>query len=223
VWEEEAQRVQEAVNVVSEMPATVMLPNRVAVAVIPGSKKAAFGFGARWGRGLLTMRDEHGYWLPPSFIRITGGNFGFQAGVQSTDLVLIFTNERAINSLLRGRFTLNADAAYALGTFGQKFQVGTPVPFSSGILSRSRSKWLYGGVSLDGTAITVDNRSNARVYGKNISGRDILLAQRVETNSVVDPFLSAMEKVSPSFRSRQARAQAQCEAQAQAQAQASHQ
>jgi lipid-binding SYLF domain-containing protein len=73
---------------------------------------------------------------------------------------------------------------------------------------------LYGGVSADGAAITVDNRSNMRVYGKNISGSDILLAQRVETNSVVDPFLAAMEKASPSYRSQPAQAQAQCQAQA---------
>src|SRR6185369_12704637 len=104
-----------------------------AIAVIPGVKKAAFVFGGRWGKGLLTRRGEDGRWIPPSYIQIAGGNFGFQAGIQSTDLVLIFTSEDAIDSLLRGKLTLNADASAAAGPWGKKLQVGVPILLNSGI------------------------------------------------------------------------------------------
>jgi lipid-binding SYLF domain-containing protein len=189
-------RARSAANVIADSPRSMICGAR-AIAVIPGVKKAAFGFGVRWGRGLLTMRDEDGNWLPPSYISITGGNVGFQAGIQSTDLVLIFTNTDAVRSLLRGKLTLNADASAAAGPVGRKAQAGVPILMNSGIYAFSRSKGLFAGVSLDGAAITIDDTANARVYGKYINGDQILLDQRVEPNVAVAPFLNALATYSP--------------------------
>jgi lipid-binding SYLF domain-containing protein len=194
----EAERSRDAAEVLSKLPARRMVPGERAIAVIPGVKKAAFGFGARWGRGLMTMRDEDGRWLPPSFIQITGGNIGFQLGLQSTDLVLIFTDEDAINALLRGKLTLNADASAAGGPWGRTLSAGVPILLNSGIWAYSSSKGLFAGVSLDGSAITIDDGSNARVYGKFISGDEILRYRRVEPQAAVAPFMNAIEHYSPS-------------------------
>jgi lipid-binding SYLF domain-containing protein len=197
VYEQEALRAADAARVLSTSTAQDMIKDAKAVAVIPSMKKGAFVFGARWGKGLMTMRDEDGHWQPPSYIDIAGGNWGFQAGFQSTDLVLIFTSDSGIRSLLRGRLTLNADASAAAGPWGRKLQVGTPILLNSGIYAFSRSRGLFAGISLDGAVISVDNTSNARVYGKNIDGSEILLYRRVEPNTVVAPFLNAMERYSP--------------------------
>jgi lipid-binding SYLF domain-containing protein len=215
VYEQEAARAADAAEVLSRPPAQDLVRNAKAVAVIPGVKKAAFAFGVRWGKGLMTKRDVDGRWLPPSYIDITGGNFGFQAGIQSTDLVLIFTDERAINSLLRGKLTLNADASAAAGPYGRKASVGVPILLNAGIYAWSRSRGLFAGVSLDGSAITVDDSSNRRVYGKDISGDEILMERRVEVNTAVAPFLNAMEVYAPSLNA-QAPAEPQIETQAQA-------
>jgi lipid-binding SYLF domain-containing protein len=197
VYQKEAARAADAANVVEQFTPESMLRDVKAIAVIPGVKKAAFFFGVRWGKGLLTVRDQEGRWIPPSFIQISGGNFGIQAGVESTDLVLIFTNEDAIRSLLRGKLTLNADFTGAAGPIGRRGEVGAPLLFNSGIYALSQSKGAFGGVSLDGAAITVDNSSNQRAYGKYINGDEILLDRRVEVNTVVSPFLNALEMRSP--------------------------
>ena len=126
-----------------------MVRDEKAIAVIPGVKKAAFGVGARWGKGLLTMRDQDGYWMPPAFIQISGGNVGLQVGFQSTDLVLVFTNEDAIRGLLRGKLTLNADASAVAGPAGRTVQAGVPISFNSGIYAYSSSTGLFAGASLE--------------------------------------------------------------------------
>lgn len=209
VDQDEAARAANAAEIVSTMPGRTMVRDEKAIAVIPGVKKGAFLFGARWGKGLLTMRDPDGYWMPPAFIQITGGNFGLQVGFQSTDLVLVFTNEDAIRGLLRGKLTLNADAAAVAGPAGRTVQAGVPISFNSGIYAYSRSTGLFAGASLDGAAITIDDSSNEKVYGKYISGDEILLHRRVETNTSVAPFLNAMETYSPGPNRRQARTSTQ--------------
>lgn len=194
VDENEAALANEAARVVSEALSHDRLRNAKAVAVIPNVKKGAFIFGGRWGKGLMTMRDADGHWLPPAFIQITGGNFGLQAGYESTDLILIFTDEKAIDSLLKGKLTLNADASAAAPSSGRQIGAGAPVLLKGGIYSYSRSKGIYAGVSLDGAAIRVDDQSDARVYGKGINGEQILLSHRVESNAAVAPFLEALQR-----------------------------
>jgi lipid-binding SYLF domain-containing protein len=206
VDEREAARAAAAADVVSNMPFPSMIENANAVAVIPAVRKGAFIFGGRWGKGLMTMRDEDGCWLPPSFIEITGGNFGFQAGYEATDLVLIFTSRDAIRALLRGKLTLNAYASGAAGPWGRNLQGGFPILFNSGIYAYSRSHGLFVGAAVDGAVVTIDDTANQRVYGKYINGDDILLDHRVESNAAVAPFLNAMGTYSPSGRNVQAQA-----------------
>src|SRR5262249_26467195 len=114
-----------------------------------------------------------------------------------TDLVLIFSNEGAVRSLLRGKLTLNADASAAAGAVGRKAQVGVPILVNSGIYTFSRSKGVFAGVSLDGATVTINDTSNQAVYGKYITGTDILRYRRVEPNDVVAPFLNALQTYSP--------------------------
>jgi lipid-binding SYLF domain-containing protein len=198
VYEKEAERANDAARVISDFPQQVFLEAVRAIAVIPSVKKGAFIFGARWGKGLMTKRDTNGCWLPPSFIEITGGNFGFQAGIEATDLVLVFTSEDAVNSILKRKLTLNADAAGAAGPYGRKAQIGMPMAAAGILTFMSKSRGAFAGISLDGAVITVDSTANQRVYGKGISGEEILVGRRVEANDVVAPFLTALEKHSPS-------------------------
>jgi len=197
VYESQARLAADAAQVLADFPQQGWLENARAIAVIPRVKKGAFGLGFRWGTGLISMRDENGCWIPPSYIHIHGGNIGFQAGVQSTDLVLIFTNTGAVRSLLRGKMTLNADASAAAFKWGRKGLVGIPLLVNSGIYTFSRSRWAFAGVSLDGAAITIADTNNQAVYGRNVSGTDILRDRRVEPNDVVAPFLNALVTIAP--------------------------
>jgi lipid-binding SYLF domain-containing protein len=198
VYQKEADRSADAAEVISRFPNKGLIDNAKAIAVFPGVKKAALGLGVRWGSGLLTKRGADGRWLPPSYVEIGGGNLGLQLGFQSTDLLLVFTNDDAVDALLKGKLTLNADASAAAGPIGRNAQAGIPIIANSAILSfTSRSKGLFAGVSLDGAAITINDTSNHRVYGKYITGTDILMDQRVEVNEAVAPFLNALETYSP--------------------------
>lgn len=192
----EAARALSAGEVLADLPEKLAKQAK-AIAVIPGVKKLALGWGGRWGKGLISMRDDNGFWIPPSFIEISGGSFGFQLGVQSTDLVLIFTDADAVNSLLRGKLTFNGNGSAAAGPYGREGQAGVDVLGSSGILAYSRAKGLFAGVSLDGSAITIDDTANHRVYGKYINGDEILMDRRVASNEVVAPFLDALDKHIP--------------------------
>jgi lipid-binding SYLF domain-containing protein len=188
VVEDEAALAKEAAEVVSAGLSQDRLRSAKAVAVIPKVRKGAFIFG-----GLMTMRDENGHWLPPAFIQITGDNFGLQAGYESTDLVLIFTDEKAIESLLKSKLTLNTDAPAASPFVGRDIGADAPVRLKGGIYSYSRSKGVLAGASLDGAVIKVDDHSNARIYGEGISGEAILLSRSVEPNAAVASFLDALE------------------------------
>jgi lipid-binding SYLF domain-containing protein len=199
-YEKEAERAKDAARVISDFPQQQFPEDIKAIAVIPSVKKGAFIFGGHRGKGLMTKRDANGYWLPPSFIEITGGNLGLPAGVEATDLVLVFTSEDAVNSILNSKLILNADAAGAASPDGRKAQIGMPMA-TGGILSfMSKSSGAFAGISLDGAVITVDSTANHRVYGKDISGSQILVQRRVEANDVVAPFLNALQKHSPSCR-----------------------
>jgi lipid-binding SYLF domain-containing protein len=198
VYVDEMNRANKAAEVVAEMPKKFdFLDKAEAIAVIPGVKKAALGLGGRWGKGLISMRDECGHWIPPSFIQISGGSIGFQIGVQSTDLVLVFTDKDAVDSLLRAKMTFNGNASGAAGPIGRDLQAGTDLLVRSGILAYSHNKGLFAGVSLDGAAITIDDSANQKVYGNYIHGDYILKTQGVQSNEAVEPFLAALEKYVP--------------------------
>jgi lipid-binding SYLF domain-containing protein len=200
----EADRAQEAANVLMEImniPEN-SIPDQLmsrahGIAVIPHVLKGAFGFGGQWGKGLMSQRGEDGSWSPPAYVEIGGGSFGLQIGLQATDVALVFTDDDGLKGLLKGKVTLGADASATAGPIGRKAQIGTDVLLKSGIFSYSRSRGLFAGVSLDGSVVGIDEGANRKVYGKELTGAQILLNKAVESNATVEPFMSALQKVSP--------------------------
>jgi len=174
-----------------------LMEHAVAVAVIPHVVKGAFGLGGSYGKGLVAHRGTDGRWSAPSFISIGGGSFGLQLGVQATDLVLVFTSHEGFKGLLDGKVKLGADASVAAGPVGRNAQVGTDILLKSAVFAYSRAKGLFAGISLDGSAITIDDDANKRVYGKEVSGQDLMLRNSVRMNSTVSPFVHALEMYSP--------------------------
>ena len=150
-----------------------LLVDAQAIAVIPNVVKVSFVAGGRRGRGLIAVRGPDGTWSNPSFITLTGGSFGFQAGVQSADVILVFRTKRGVDSIVGGKFTLGADASVAAGPVGRSAQASTDERLKAELLSYSRARGLFAGVALDGTRLAIDNKSNQRVYGSGNTARAI--------------------------------------------------
>lgn len=150
-----------------------LLRDAKAVAVIPDMLKAGFVFGGRRGEGLISVKTADGTWSNPSFITFTGGSVGFQAGVSSTDLILVFRTRQGVDSIVNGKFTLGADAAAAAGPVGRNASASTDGQLKAEIYSYSRSRGLFAGVSLDGSVMRIDYDANAAVYGAGITPRRI--------------------------------------------------
>lgn len=143
-----------------------LLERAYAVAVVPEVIKVGLIFGGRRGSGAMVVRRPDGGWSNPVFINLTGGSFGFQWGVQSTDVMLVFTSKASVEGLVGGKVTLGADASVAAGPVGRQTAAATDIGMNAQVYSYSRSKGLFLGVSLDGSAITIDNSSNEAYYGK---------------------------------------------------------
>ena len=150
-----------------------LLRNARAIAVIPDMIKAGFIFGGRRGEGLISVKGADGTWSNPSFITMTGGSVGFQAGVSSTDVILVFRTQRGVDSIVNGKFTLGADASAAAGPVGRTATASTDSQLKAEIYSYSRSRGLFAGVALDGSALRIDYDANAAVYGAGITPRRI--------------------------------------------------
>jgi len=200
----EAERTTEAVNVLTEIMSIPedsvpeeLMARAHGIAVIPHVVKGAFGLGGQWGKGLMSQRHENGVWSPPAYVEIGGGSVGLQIGVQATDIVLIFTDEDGLKGLLKGKLKLGADASAAAGPVGRKAEVGTDVLLKSAVLAYSRSKGLFAGISLDGSVISIDDSADRKVYGKDVTGEQILLGNEVRANPSVAPFVGALQKFSP--------------------------
>jgi len=201
---EERERAQKAADVLSEIMQIPeggipdeLMQRAEAVAVIPHMVKGAFGLGGEYGKGLVSERLSNGKWSAPSFIKIGGGNFGFQLGVEATDVVLVFTSRDGFKGLLDGKVKLGADASVAAGPVGRKAEVATDVKLKSPVLAYSRSKGLFAGVSLDGAVVEIDNTSNKRAYGNDVSAQDILMSGKMALDPDVAPFVRVLERYSP--------------------------
>jgi len=200
----EAERAADAVNVLTEIMSIPensipedLMARAHGIAVIPHVVKGAFGIGGQWGKGLMSQRREDGSWSAPAYIEIGGGSFGLQIGVQATDIVLVFTDEEGIKGILKGKVKLGADASATAGPVGRKAEVGTDVLLRSAVFAYSRSRGLFAGISLDGSVIGMDDNANRKIYGNNVTGKDLLLGNAVGTNNVVQPFVAELQQVSP--------------------------
>lgn len=143
-----------------------LLERAHAVAVIPSVIKVGLGIGGRRGSGVMVVRKDDGTWSNPMFVNLTGGSFGFQVGVQSTDVVLVFTSRQSIEGIVGGKVTLGADASVAAGPIGRQSSAATDIGLTAQVYSYSRASGLFAGVALDGSALTIDNRSNELFYNR---------------------------------------------------------
>lgn len=196
-------RADSAVTVLKQMMAIPessipekLLAEAYAIAVVPKVGEAGFIFGGRFGKGLISIRGKDGAWSNPNFIKLTGGSFGFQAGIQSSDIILVFTKPEGVNSIIKGKFTLGADAAIAAGPVGRSAQASTDEKFEAEIFSYARSKGLFAGVSLDGTAITIDRKANTEMYGDMQSPASIFDGRTTTDNKSIVAFRNELEEAS---------------------------
>jgi lipid-binding SYLF domain-containing protein len=160
------------------------------IAVVPDMAKGGFIVGGEHGRGVVTCRTAHG-WSAPAFISIGGGNFGFQAGAQSVDLVMLFMNDKGVQGLLSSKFELSGEASAAAGPVGRHASAGTDWKMNTEALSYSRTKGLFAGVAVDGAKIQQDKDSTVAIYGKDVSFRKTLSGD-VHAPASSEPFLAAV-------------------------------
>jgi lipid-binding SYLF domain-containing protein len=170
-----------------------LLERAYGIAVVPDVTKVAFFFGGRRGNGVLVARDPSGRFSDPIFVNLTGGSIGFQWGVDSTDVILVFTTKRSIDRIASGELTLGADASVAAGPMGRTASAGTDPTLSAEVYSYSRSRGLFAGVALDGSALTIDNNANARFYDKGVvNAYDIINGNVRTSNDIAKRFLDAV-------------------------------
>jgi len=177
----------------SQLP-DALLSRAYGIAVIPDVTKVAFIFGGRHGNGVLVVRDKlNSAWSNPVFISLTGGSWGFQAGAQSSDIILVFTTKTGIEGIAGGKLTLGADASVATGPVGRQGSAATDVQFNAEIYSYARTRGLFGGLALDGSVISIDRSANASFYGKSgVSATDILSGQAPVAPATAQRFLERL-------------------------------
>lgn len=199
--EEENQRAENALRVLKEI---MMAPDKripadlinsaYAIAVIPDVIKAGLIIGGRHGVGLISIKRAEGTWSNPSFISMTGGSIGFQAGVQATDVILVFRTERGVDSIAHGKFTLGADASVAAGPVGRDAHAATDAQLKAEIYSYSRSRGLFAGVALDGSVLAIDNDANRAVYGEGMTPRRIFTGEISHVPNAIVDFRDRLEE-----------------------------
>jgi len=173
------------------------------VVVFPSVLKAAFIVGGSYGRGAMSCRkgeNFRGSWGAPTMMALEGGSFGFQIGGQATDFVLLVMNESGARGILASKVKLGGDASVAAGPVGRDASADTDATLRAEILSYSRARGLFAGVSLEGSTIRPDNGDNRRVYGKNIPARDIVLAGAVAPPPAAEELISTLDAKTPKHR-----------------------
>ncbi len=158
-----------------------LLAKAKCIAVIPHVYKGAIGWGARFGHGVMTCRNDKGEWSPPTFVKLTGLSGGAQIGFQSTDLVLFFLNENGAKSLMnsKAKISLGGQAGVAAGPLGRSAEANTDLKLNAEIYSYAKSKGLFAGVSLEGARLAADNDDNAALYGRPVTVQELLFGNGV--------------------------------------------
>jgi len=196
---DESSRIHNAATVLQELHGTPdkdvpadLWGKAACVGVIPSLKKAAFIVGGEYGRGVMSCRKGAG-WSAPMFLALEKGSWGFQAGGESIDLVLVFMNKSGVEKLLNNKVTLGADASAAAGPVGRTATAATDAQMKAEILSYSRSQGVFAGVSLSGGALRPDTDANKDVYGADVQTRDILFGS-VKTPAYVKEFMDSLRR-----------------------------
>ena len=202
---EESVRVESATEVLSkvmEIPESAIPPallaNARGIAIIPGVIKVGFVVGGQYGRGVLVVRGKGGAWSNPVFISLMSGSVGWQIGAESTDFVLVFKTPRSIEGIMKGQYTLGADAGVAAGPVGRVAKMATDIELKAEIYSYSRSRGLFAGVSLEGSSLQVDDKSNAAYYEKQeVRPSEILSGKGIKTPASAEKLDKSLEKYAP--------------------------
>lgn len=197
---DEAKRVAEATEIFREIMGTEdkAIPKGIigkaqAIAVFPGTKKGAFGVGGQRGRGIISLRTSSG-WSSPAFLTLTGVSFGLQIGGQETDLILVVNNKRGVETLMRNQFKLGADASVAAGPVGRDAQAATDLQMRAEILSYSRARGVFAGVSINGSTVRQDVDAHERFYGKRLESKQILFEGKAGAPGPVPAWQAILQK-----------------------------
>jgi SH3 domain-containing YSC84-like protein 1 len=191
--------MEEILNIPDDIPPD-LLDKAECVIVFPSVVKFAIGIGGSYGRGAMVCRSgEHftGPWGPPSMMALEGGSFGLQLGGQATDFVLLVMNPRGVKSILSSKVKLGADIAAAAGPKGRDAAASTDVTLRAEILSYSRSRGLFAGISLEGSTLRPDNNANEKLYGKKITAEEIVREGKVPVPPAAQKMVSLLNKKSP--------------------------
>jgi SH3 domain-containing YSC84-like protein 1 len=204
--EKEIERVKDAgvvlkeiLNIPDDIPSD-LLNKAECVIVLPSVKKFAIGVGGDYGRGVMVCRTgEHfkGPWGAPAMYALEGGNFGFQLGGQATDFVLLVMNARGAESLMGSKIKLGADAAAAAGPKGRDTTAATDLAMRAEILSYSRSRGLFAGISLEGSTLRQDNGANLKLYGRKLTAKEILREGKAPIPAAAHLLDAELQKASP--------------------------
>jgi lipid-binding SYLF domain-containing protein len=214
--EKEDQRARDAVRVLTDIQAIPesSIPDKLldearAIVIVPDTIKAGLVIGGRRGHGLMSVKNPDGTWSNPSFVSLTGGSIGFQAGVQSADVVLVFRGDRGVESIVNGKFTLGADAGVAAGPLGRNASTATDGELKAEIWSWSRARGLFAGVALDGAVLAIDDVANQSVYGGGTTPR-MIFENRVATppSNAVVAFRDELEEATAAARANRSDAPA---------------
>jgi lipid-binding SYLF domain-containing protein len=214
--EKEDQRARNAVRVLTDIQAIPesSIPDKLldearAIVIVPDTIKAGLVLGGRRGHGLMSVKNPDGTWSNPSFVSLTGGSIGFQAGVQSADVVLVFRGDRGVESIVNGKFTLGADAGVAAGPLGRNASTATDGELKAEIWSWSRARGLFAGVALDGAVLSIDDVANQSVYGGGTTPR-MIFENRIATppSSAVVAFRDELEEATAAARANRSDAPA---------------
>ncbi|MGB2623142.1 MAG: lipid-binding SYLF domain-containing protein [Candidatus Acidiferrum sp.] len=201
---ENAGRVmQEIMNIPDDIPQSV-IDKADCVVVLPSVMKFAIGFGGSYGRGVMTCRtgqDFKGPWGAPTMMALEGGSLGLQLGGQATDFVLLLMSPRSARSILASKVKLGGDISAAAGPVGRNVSAETDVTLRAEILSYSRARGLFAGISLSGSTLRPDNAANKKLFGKNISARDVVLNNEVAAPAAAKLLLAELNKKSPTNKS----------------------
>jgi SH3 domain-containing YSC84-like protein 1 len=200
----EARRVREASVVFGEIMTAAddgipraLLGDAEGIAVFPGTVRAGFIFGGMRGRGIISARTESG-WSAPAFLTLTGGSFGLQIGGQAVDLILVIKNRRGLENLVSNQFKLGADAAVAAGPLGREAEASTDLQLRAQILSYSRARGLFAGVTVNGSTVRQDRDANERFYGEQLDTQQIVFGTAaVEHPEPVALWLETLDRFVP--------------------------
>src|ERR1700722_105744 len=190
--------MQEILNIPDDIPQDV-IDKADCVVVLPSVLKFAIGIGGSYGRGVMTCRggkDFKGPWGAPTMMALEGGSFGLQLGGQATDFVLLLMSPRSAENILTSKIKLGGDVSAAAGPVGRNASAGTDVTLRAGILSYSRARGLFAGISLAGSTLRPDNDANKKLYGKEVAAKDIVFARAVPAPKSAEALLSTLNKKS---------------------------